>query len=337
MFRNMSRNMFRSMHRAIFRAFFQTTCTACLLAVLSVSGLIRPVLAQQPATAPPPPAPGSAADLVQQGEKLSREGRQDDALVLYQRALAKSPDFYQAHLSAGMALDLKGDYAQAQEHFAKAIEVAPLDSKQQALRATAVSYDFAGDMFKAAQDELQVFNARLAKSDQVGAAEICNELARMYLESGDADHAFKWYKMGYETISHKEDLTDADKNLWLFRWESAQARVAARRGQAEEARQHVAAAKAALDKANNPEQARFYPYLTGYVAFYAGDYKTAIAELQKADQHDPLIMVLLAESYEKSGDAAQARTYYQKVLDINAHNPANAFARPLAQKKLPGS
>jgi tetratricopeptide (TPR) repeat protein len=336
MFRNMFSSIRRNIFRVSIRAFFQTTCTVSLLAALSVSGLIRPISAQQPA-AEPVPVPGSAADLVQQAQKLSREGRQDDALVLYQQALAKSPDFYEAHLWSGVALDLKGDYAQAQEHFTKAIEVAPADAKQQALRATAVSYQFAGDMFKAAQNELQVFNARLAKSDPVGAAEICNELARMYLESGDADHAFKWYKMGYETISHKEDLSDADKNLWLFRWESAQARVAARRGQADEAKQHVAAAKAALDKANNPDQARFYPYLTGYVAFYTGDYKTAIAELQKADQHDPLIVALLAESYEKSGDAAQAKTYYQKVLDINAHNPTNAFARPLAQKKLAGS
>jgi tetratricopeptide (TPR) repeat protein len=336
MFPNLFRNTFGNMHRVFFRAFFQSMCTGGLLAALSMSGLVRPVVAQQPA-AEPAPEPGSAADFVQQGQKLSREGRQDDALVLYQRAMAKSPDFYEAHLWSGVALDLKGDYAQAQEHFAKAIEVAPGDAKQQALRATAVSYQFAGDMFKAAQNELQVFNARMAKSDQVGAAEICNELARMYLESGDAEHAGKWYKMGYETISHKEGLTDADKNLWLFRWESAQARVAARRGQADDARQHVAAAKAALDKANNPDQARFYPYLTGYVAFYSGDNKTAIAELQKADQHDPLILALLAESYEKSGDAVQAKTYYQKVLDINAHNPTNAFARPLAQKKLAGS
>jgi tetratricopeptide (TPR) repeat protein len=311
---------------------FRTTCTLFLFAGL---GLVQPAVARQPA-AVQAPAPSSPADLVQQGQKFSHEGRQDDAIALYERALAKSPDFYEAHLSAGVALDLKGDYVRAQEHFTKAIEVAPADSKQQALRAIAVSYDFAGDTFKAAQSELQVFNERLAKSDMVGAAEICNELARMYLESGDADHAYKWYGMGYQTISHKEDLTDADKNLWLFRWESAQARVAARRGQADEARQHVAAAKAALDKANNPEQARFYPYLTGYVAFYTGDYKTAIAELQKADQHDPLILALEGEAYENSGDVVQAKSYYHRVLEANVHNATSAFARPLAQKKLAG-
>ncbi len=298
--------------------------------------LLMPLCLAQQSAPKEAPAPGSPAGLVQQGEKLSREGKQDEALALYSRALDKEPGLYQAHLESGIALDLKGDYAAAREHFTKAIETAPSDSKAQALRSLAVSYAFQGDAFNASKQELEVFNTRVTKGDSVGAAEICNELARIYLETGDSDHAYKWYKMGYETVSHKPDLSEADKNLWLFRWENAQARVAARRGNGDEAKQHVAAAKAALDKANNPDQARFYPYLTGYVAFYAGDYKTAISELQKADQRDPLNLVLLAQAYEKSGDAAQAKDYYRKVLEINSHNPTNAFARPLAKKKLEG-
>ena len=288
--------------------------------------------AQQPAA--PSPAPGSPADLVQRGQKLSHDGKLDDALALYRQALDKSPGLYEAHLAEGMALDLKGEYTEAREHFTKAIEVAPADSKAQALRSMAVSYVFEDNIFKAADFELQVFNMRLAKSDSVGAAEICTELGRIYLDSNDPDHAYKWYKMGYETVARKPDLTDADKNLWLFRWENAQARIAARRGKADEAQQHIAAAKAALDKANNPDQARFYPYLTGYVAFYTADYKTAIAELQKADQHDPMVLALLGEAYEKSGDVAQAKAYYGRVMESTGHSPANAAARPLARKKL---
>jgi tetratricopeptide (TPR) repeat protein len=289
--------------------------------------------AQQP-TSKQAPAPGSPQDLVQQGQKLSRVGKQDDALALYRQALDKDPNLYEAHLAAGMAYDLKGDYAQAQEQFTKAIDLASPDTKAQALRSMAFSYAFEGSAGKAAHFEKEVFDDRMAKSDWISAAEICDELARIYLESGDLDNAYKWYKKGYDTANRKTDLSDADKNLWLFRWENAQARIAARRGKGEEAEQHVAAAKAALDKANNPDQARFYPYLTGYVAFYGGDYKTAIAELQKADQRDPFILALLGEAYEKSGDEAQAKDYYRKVLEINNHNPTNAFARPLAKKKL---
>jgi len=304
---------------------FRATCAFFLFIGLSSAQQTAPAQA---------PAPGSPEDLVQQGQKLSREGKQDEALALYAQALKKSPDLYEAHLATGVALDLEGEYKQAHYAFVKAIDAAPPDSKQQAKRAMAISFVFDGDPNPAANLETDIYNARVAKSDWIAAAETCNELARIYLEAGDANDSYKWYKLGYNTALRKSDLTEADKNLWLFRWENAQARIAARRGQATEAQQHVAAAKAALDKANNPDQARFYPYLTGYVAFYTGDYKTAITELEKADQHDPFILVLLAQAYEKSGDLGLAKEYYRKVLAVNMHNPTNAFARPIAKKKL---
>jgi tetratricopeptide (TPR) repeat protein len=282
----------------------------------------------------PAPAPGSPQDLVKQGEKLSREGRQDDALGLYRLALEKDPNLYEAQLETGVALDLKGDYGEARKHFAKAIDLASPETKAQAMRSMAFSYAFERNAGKAAFYEKQLVDNRIENADWINAAEICDEMARIYLESGDTGKAYKWYQKGYETASRKPDLTDADKNLWLFRWENAQARIAARRGNAAEAQQHVAAAKAALDKANNRDQLRFYPYLTGYVALYTGDYKTAISELQKADQRDPFILALLGEAYEKSGDEASAKDYYRKVLEVNIHNPTNAFARPLAKKKL---
>jgi tetratricopeptide (TPR) repeat protein len=288
---------------------------------------------QGPATAAAPSA-GSPADLVKQGEKLNSEGKQDAALALYSKALEKSPNLYEAHLDAGIALDLKGDYQDARQHLAKAIEVASADAKPQALRAMAMSYAFEGNGKEAEKFEQQVFVARLAGNDFDGAAGIANELARIHLECGDPDNAYKWYKTGYEAALQKKDLSEADKNVWLFRWENAQARIAARRNQREEAQKHVVAAKAALDKANNPGQARFYPYLTGYAAFYAGDYKTAISDLQKADQSDPFILFLMAQSFENAGDQPRAMQYYRKVLTSNQHNPGNAFARPAAKKKL---
>jgi tetratricopeptide (TPR) repeat protein len=285
-------------------------------------------------------APGSENDasaFIKQAQKLNGEGRQDDALAFYRKALELAPNDPEAHLGAGMALDLKGSYDEARQHFLKAVEVLAPEKKDQGLRAMAISYAFEQNPGQAAKFEQQVFDARSRRQDFIGAAEIANELARIYLESGDIDNAYAWYQRGYETAIRKTDLSDFDKNLWLFRWEHAQARIAARRGQRELAQKQIVAAKAALDKANNPDQARFYPYLTGYVAFYSGDYKTAIADLQKADQRDPFILSLIAQAYEKSGDQAKAMECYHKILNSNAHNPTNAFARPLAHKKLASS
>jgi tetratricopeptide (TPR) repeat protein len=282
-------------------------------------------------------APSADAQaLVKQGQKLNNEGKQDEALALYKQALEKSPNLYDAHLESGVALDLKGNYASAREHLKKAIDVAPADQKNRALRVMAVSYAFESNATAAEKYEKQVFDALIAKPDFEAAAGVANELARIKLESGDIDGAAKWYKTGYDTAMRKTDMKDTDKNLWAFRWAHAQARLAARRGQRDEAQNQVAAAKAALDKAKNPDQAQFFPYLTGYVAFYGSDYKTAITELSKASQEDPFILMLIAQSYEKENDAARAKEYYEKVMANNGHGPTNAFARPVARKKLAG-
>jgi tetratricopeptide (TPR) repeat protein len=281
--------------------------------------------------------PSDAQALVKQGEKLNSEGKQDEALKLYQQALKASPNLYEAHLESGIALDLKGDYTAAREHLQKAIDVASPEQKNRALRVMAFSYAFENNSAQAEKYEKQAFDSLMAKSDFDGAAGVANELARIKLESGDIDGAAALYKTGYETALRKPGMKDDEKNLWAFRWANAQARIAARRGQRDEAQKQIAAAKASLDQAHNPDQAIFFPYLTGYVAFYGGDYKTAIADLSKANHDDPFILVLIAQSYEKSGDAAHAKEYYEKVMANNGHGPTNAFARPLARKKLAGS
>jgi len=69
-------------------------------------------------------------------------------------------------------------------------------------------------------------------------------------------------------------------------------------------------------------------------ALYGGDAKTALAELQKARQDDPFIQLLMAQAYEKLGDAENAAALYKKAAAATAHNPPAAYARPFAAKKL---
>jgi len=234
-----------------------------------------------------------------------------------------------------MALDLQGKYQQARQHLTKAIDEASPASKVQALRTMAVSYAFEHNADKAREYEQQAFDSQFSAKQFADAAGIADELARIYLESGDTDNAFQWYQSGHLTALRQPNLSPAEKDLWEFRWESALARIRVREpGRSAEGPKHLAAAKVILDKGDNPDQVRFYPYLSGYVAFYLHDYKTAIAELQKGDQKDPFVLSLLAQAYEKSGDRAQALDYYRKVLTINTHNPTNAFARPLAKEKV---
>ncbi len=289
----------------------------------------------QPPSTPAQSGQDPAADLLKQGQQKAREGQHDEALAIYRQALAKWPDSFPAHLQSGVVLDLKGQYAEARTHLAKAIEIAPTpENKAQALRTMAMSYAFERKCSDAARYESQVYETHIAAKDFFNAGEVANELARVCLESGDLNEAEKWYRRGYEAGLQEPDLKPERKDLWEFRWEHAQARLAARRGNKAEAQKHVEAAKAIFDKGTNPNQAPFVPYLMGYVAFYAGDYQSALPELQKGSQNDPFILSLIAQTYEKLGDQAKAKEHYERVLQSNAHNPTNAFARPLAKQKL---
>ena len=112
--------------------------------------------------------------------------------------LQADPSSYQAHLGAGVVLDLDGKYDDARKHFAKAIEVAPPESKAQAMRNMAFSYAFELKAADAARYEQPLYDEAIAGKNFFAAGESADELARIYLESDDLDNAQKWYAMGHE-------------------------------------------------------------------------------------------------------------------------------------------
>jgi tetratricopeptide (TPR) repeat protein len=276
---------------------------------------------------------GPEGDLLRQGQQKLRDGNPEEALALYKQAVEKYPNSVAANNQTGVLLDLMGQYSDARKYFQKAIDSAATpQAKGQAMRQMAMSYAFENNCKQAEKYESQLYQTALDAQDFFNAGEAANELARVCIEAGDLDTASKWYKTGHD--AGMKDKAD-QKDLWDFRWEHALGRIAARRGNKAEAQKHVAAAKAILDRGLQG-QTQFFPYLTGYVAFYAGDYKTAVADFQKANQ-DPFIWCMIAQSYEKLGDKAQAMEYYRKAAGSNAHNPPNAFAHPFAKKKLSSS
>jgi len=274
-------------------------------------------------------------ELIKQGRQASMEGDQQAALAQFQKALEPSPNSYEAHGGMAMTLDLLGRYGEAQRHIQKMLELAPdADAKTQAVRTMAISYAFECKAANAARYEKQVFDSHIAAKKYTDAAETADELARIYLECGNLDQAYDWYQRGYNTALEQPGISAHDKDLWGFRWEAGQARVAARRGEAEVAEKELAAARAFLDRLQNPQQELFFPYLSGYVHFYAGNYTAALADLEKANPKDPFVLELLARAYEKSGDKSKADDTCRAILKFGMHNIANAFARPAAKKML---
>lgn len=309
--------------------------------VAAVSVSAAPVLAtvqNQPAAA----AGAKAAQtdpvaLVVEGRKLVQGGKLDEGISKYQQALKSDPQLYEAHLSLGQALDLKGDYAQARKELDLAL-ASPDADKDLVLGHIATSYVFTGDLANAARFYQQQFDGRMAANRLDGAAETANALGRAYLEHADVKNARRWYETANQTIKKVSGLPQDQLDLFEMRWHHALSRIAARSKNKAAAAKEAAAVKALIDKGGtNAKQQPIYDYLIGYNAFYAGDYDAALASLQKAAQDDPFIVGLIAQSYAKKKDAAAAKAAWTKVLGMHGHSLQNAIMRPQAKKAMASS
>jgi tetratricopeptide (TPR) repeat protein len=275
-----------------------------------------------------------ALALVKEGQKLLQSGDIAGAQGKFDAAIKLDPRLYDAHFAMGRLLDLQADYEGARARLEEAIALAPADAKVQALTAMAVSYVFECKTDEAAKFYQRVFDASSAAQDLDGAASTATALGRVFLECGDFDKAEQWYKTASETAQRIPKLSTEAIDLWAFRMQHAEGRLAARRGRFDAARAHAAEAKRILDKGTNPDQAPQYPYLLGYIDYYAKNYDAALKGLAAADQRDPFILGLMAAAADKLGQKDLAREYYQKVLATTAHSINEAFARPAARKYL---
>jgi tetratricopeptide (TPR) repeat protein len=215
-------------------------------------------------------------------------------------------------------------------------------------RAIAMSYAFDHDCantVKHEQDVIAYWRTREATDPQNAfyqQGEMANEAARVCIDAGQLDEAERLYRLGRELGLKEPEPRTHPASLWEYRTEHALARLAARRGRAAEARQHVEAARRILDAdtAMARGQRRFLPYLEGYVALYTGDAPAATQHLQRAlaergNENDPFLHYLLAESLERQGRASDARASYQAAYDkATGHNPPAAYTRRAARAKL---
>ena len=260
-------------------------------------------------------AQGGASGPLQQASRLDTQGATKDARVIFQHVIDTA--------------------------------TAPL-AKSAAQRAMAMSYAFDADCANTVKYEEMViayWKTREQAEPQNAfyqEGEMANEAARVCIDAGQLDVAEKYYRMGSELGLKEPEPKTHPKSLWDYRLSHALARLAARRGNAAEAQRQVAEARKLLD--SEPKMAaaqeRFYPYLTGYVALYGNDLKTAETELTKAlaiqgNQNDPFMHVLLGMTYEKMGQQEKAKGLYEKAYNLAmGHNPPSAFVRPFARKKL---
>ncbi len=250
-------------------------------------------------------------------------------------------------LRLAQRLDVEGKHTEARALFRTLIDNAPDPAaKAAATRRLAMSYAYDGNCAKSIELEEQVIaywvTRRSAEPQNAHyqEGEMANEAARVCIDAGHIDEAERMYRRGTALGNAEPEPRTHPKSLWDFRLAHANARIAARRGNAAEAARWVAEARRILD--SDPKmaegQAQYLPYLNGYVALYTNDLVTAEAEFTKtvaAMQNDPFQIVLLGMTYEKMGQQAKANELYKQAYDMSTgSNPPNVHSRAFTKQKL---
>ncbi|HEU5220394.1 MAG TPA: hypothetical protein VFU23_17160 [Gemmatimonadales bacterium] len=246
-------------------------------------------------------------------------------------------------------LDSEGRTTEARMIFQRLIdEAADPAARAQAQRAMGMSFAFDGNCPKVIELEQMVIAYWVTREREepqnafFQQGEMANEAARVCIDAGYLDEAETWYRKGSELGNKEPAPRTHPQALWDYRLAHALARLSARRGRPAEAARQVALARRALDSDSTmaAPQARFFPYLTGYVALFTGDLAGAEADLLKAvamegNKNDPFMHCLLAMTYERRGRTDEAKAMYRKAYDLaTGHNPPAAFVRPYARGRL---
>lgn len=257
---------------------------------------------------------GPRADSLRQAQRLDTEGKHTEARALFQRLIDSAPD--------------------------------PA-AKAAAQRRMAMSYGYTNECNKTVEYEEMVIAYWVTRErDEPQNAhyqqgEMANEAARVCIDAGDLDTAERMYRRGSDLGNREPEPRTHPKSLWDYRLAHALGRIEARRGNRDAALGHVADARRILD--SDPkmaeDQARWYPYLVGYVALYTNDLPTAERELTRVTTellpNDPFMQCLLAMTYEKMGQQEKAMEIYRKAFEMaTGSNPPNVFARTFAGKKI---
>src|SRR5262245_53565414 len=146
-------------------------------------------------------------------------------------------------------LDSEGRTADARVIIQKQMDEAP-DASNKAVvqRFMAMSYGFDADCANAVRYEEMViayWKSQESVDPQTAfyqQGEMANEAARVCIDAGNFDLAEKYYRMGSELGNKEPEPRTHPRSLWDFRLAHALGRIAARRGNATEARRQIAAA-----------------------------------------------------------------------------------------------
>jgi tetratricopeptide (TPR) repeat protein len=195
------------------------------------------------------------------GNFFLQNGRTDEAMEQFRKALEIEPRYALAHNNLGAALYQKGRVDEAVTYYQKALEIEP--------RYAEAHNNLGIVLFQKGQVDEAIAHFQKALAIQPNNAEIYNNFGNALLEKGEADGAIRCFQKAVEIAP---DFAGAQENLGMILFQ---------KGQMDEAIVHYQKAVAI-----QPVNAEFQ-YNLGYALFLKGEASGAIAHYQRSLELQP--------------------------------------------------
>ena len=311
--------------------------TVCSLALIFVFGSSLVVRAQSQGN-----NSEAAVSLNNQGLQLFQQGKVDEAIVQYRRALAIRPDFPEALSNLGLALDAKGNDVEALADLDKALTLKPGDAVTESNRGLAFYHEGKYDDSIAAYRQAISFNARFPQA--------YNGMGAALLAAGKPDEAIAAY---HEALRLQPNYVDALNNLGAAldskkRWDEAilvYQQALKIEPKAMDIRANLASALQGAGRTDDavfeyreivaarPNDGHAF-FQLGHLLYEQGKFPEAIEALEKSFAllpHEPETAFNLGRAYQDAGNLSAAVQAYQKGLVLNPddlhglYNLGNAY------------
>lgn len=267
-------------------------------------------------------------------EFLLMQGRYDESIENYNKALQINPEFVTAMVGIGNNYIFKKDYDKAREFYQESYDKSfNIAQKIQALWWKGISYIHAGNIVDATNtfDELSKLafeNNRPAWG--ISALEFSGSLLAEY---GNVNEAEKYLSKAFD-FTKSSELSDKERKAFENYIGLDRCYLQIIRKNLEGAEQNLGTLKQLVEYSKEPIQIEYYNLISGILQFNKGNNDLALQYFQKSEKENPYVWYWQAMAQEKAGNIQEAKKIYAKIAGYNVNSLNLALVKDRAKNKM---
>jgi len=282
-------------------------------------------------------------------ELLLKEGKYDESIASYQRALKLDPNFHSSVIGIANAYVFKGMPGEARKQLQGLYDNADDPGwKITALDEIASTYVSEGRFDQALEQLNKAHDLAVSLKDPMLIAEQLNHIGTTVLESSSfdatrgtylktktpetakVDQAATYFDDANRAVASSDLPRDVKTRTDAFTLVN-KVEVALTKNDIPAAKSLSTQFDEAAKNDKDMDIQRYQHQIRGMIAMSEKRFPDAISELQQANLRNPLNLYRLSEAYEAAGNGAKAKELRSQIWSFNEDSFNLAFVRPLAR------